>query len=682
MRNFFHLVQACVSELQLRSLMCTAVTAIAAAIIYYLIRKDGEPDANPGKASASEDSSSPCGVPQDQDMVPAASCFAAEINQNEADKYQEAQLENENLWKYVETLRDTIHYMKILIYETQNKHNQSSLDQVEEQHEKALKSFDLLHLEMSSLMKDVEILKRRIQDMESQICKTKRKQNEVEDDLKYQEAQLEIENLKKYVETLRGTIQDMQIFMYETQNKHNQLKYQEPHVENENLKKYVETLRGTIQDMQILMYETENKHNQERKREQKAHKALQLKHEETIKKLQHCEELLSISLGQVLEKHQKAMESFNNLQFEESSLMKDVDLLKGTVQDIGSLINETQKEQDEEYERVFQAYNNLLLEQQQMKKSLSSCESLLKVALAEVMGKHRKAVKSVAKLGCSLTDKTESLQEKVQKMESLIAESQKKHDEECERERLAYRNLTIDVNNTNESLTDIIKSCLKQVWEKHLKPLESFDYLQFENSNLMEEVETLKSTIQDMGSLIYETQKKQDKEYERLFQASSTLHLEREQMKKSLNLCEQLLMVALAEAMGKLRRAIKSMALLECSLIDKSETLQEKVQKMGSLISETQEKHYKEFDQEWQAHNILQAVVEKLKAKFHHSEELRKNCERCQKNKYLIGDNVQYMESLLYENQKQHRMKDDAHEKRNTECDNHTVPFFSKGHSN
>ncbi|KAF7697162.1 cilia- and flagella-associated protein 58-like [Silurus meridionalis] len=533
MRNFFHLVQACVSELQLRSLMCTAVTAIAAAIIYYLIRKDGETDADPGKASASEDSSSPCGVPQDQDMVPAASCFAAEMDQNEADKYQEAQLENEKLWKYVETLRDTIHYMKILIHETQNKHNQererdqkahntlqlmheemtkkikqlsSSLDQVEEQHEKALKSFDLLHLEMSSLMKDVEILKGRIQDMESQICKTKKKQDEVEDDLKYQEAQLEIENLKKYVETLRGTIQDMQIFMYETQNKHNQisknepqLKYQEPQVENENLKKYVETLRGTIQDMQILMYDTENKHNQEQEREQKAHKALQLKHEETIKKLQHCEELLSecerervayqnltmkfsnskesltdikalikISLGQVLEKHQKAMESFNNLQFEESSLMKDVDLLKGTVQDMGSLINETQKEQDEEYERVFQAYSNLLLEQQQMKKSLSSCESLLKecktehrphyflriehnrmktldqteelmkVALAEVMGKHRKAVKSVAQLGCSLTDKTESLQEKVQKMESLIAESQKKHDEEFDQEQEAH----------------------------------------------------------------------------------------------------------------------------------------------------------------------------------------------------------------------------------------------------
>ncbi|XP_046724074.1 cingulin-like protein 1 isoform X1 [Silurus meridionalis] len=485
MRMFFDLVHGWVLALPLRSLLYTAGYAATTATVFYFVRKVGKiTDADPEEASAIEDSGSPSEVPQDQAMLPAAPCFTAESTLVNAGE---------------------------------------KLEMVMESH---------LHFEMTSLLKDVEILKGKFQDMGSQTCETQKKQDEIsknEAELKYQEAQLEIENLKKYVETLRGT----------------------------------------IQDMQILIYKTQLNHNQERERDHKAHDSLQLKHEKTMKKLKHCQELLS----------------------------------------------------------------------------------------------------------------------------------------ECERERLAYRNLTIDVNNTNESLTDILKSCLKQVWEKHQKPLESFDYLQFENSNLMEEVETLKSTIQDMGSLIYETQKKQDKEYERLFQASSTLHLEREQMKKSLNLCEQLLMeyekeweahynikfehigmnttqteellkVALAEAMGKLRRAIKSMALLECTLIDKSETLQEKVQKMGSLISESQEKHYKEFDQEWQAHNILQAVVEKLKAKFHHSEELRKNCERCQKNKYLIGDNVQYMESLLYENQKQHRMKDDAHVKRNTECDNHTVPFF------
>ncbi|KAI5096687.1 hypothetical protein C0J45_13581 [Silurus meridionalis] len=437
MRMFFDLVHGWVLALPLRSLLYTAGYAATTATVFYFVRKVGKiTDADPEEASAIEDSGSPSEVPQDQAMLPAAPCFTAESTLVNAGE---------------------------------------KLEMVMESH---------LHFEMTSLLKDVEILKGKFQDMGSQTCETQKKQDEIsknEAELKYQEAQLEIENLKKYVETLRGT----------------------------------------IQDMQILIYKTQLNHNQERERDHKAHDSLQLKHEKTMKKLKHCQELLS----------------------------------------------------------------------------------------------------------------------------------------ECERERLAYRNLTIDVNNTNESLTDILKSCLKQVWEKHQKPLESFDYLQFENSNLMEEVETLKSTIQDMGSLIYETQKKQDKEYERLFQASSTLHLEREQMKKSLNLCEQLLMVALAEAMGKLRRAIKSMALLECTLIDKSETLQEKVQKMGSLISESQEKHYKEFDQEWQAHNILQAVVEKLKAKFHHSEELRKNCERCQKNKYLIGDNVQYMESLLYENQKQHRME-------------------------
>ncbi|XP_046724145.1 golgin subfamily A member 4-like isoform X3 [Silurus meridionalis] len=370
------------------------------------------------------------------------------------------------------------------------------------------------------------------------------------------------------------------------------LKYEEAQLEIENLINHVETLKDTVQDMKTQMYEIQNEHNQDQERIRKAQNILQLKLEETTKKLEQLSEcerelvayqnlttefnnskvsltdiksLIKISLDQMWEEHHKATESFINLQFEKSSLMKDMKIMKGTVQDMGSLIYKTQKKQDEEYKQMVQDYSTLHLEQEEIKKSINEGNMLLKISKDETVLKYQEAQLEIE----NLKNHVETLRDTVQDMKTHIYEIKNKQNQEqereqkahkalqlehketmkklqhckellseCERERVAYQNLTVKYNNARVSLTDIkavIKSSSDQVWEKHQKAMESFINLQFENSNLMKDVGILKSRIQDMTSLIYETQKEQEEEYTRVIQDYNTLHLEQEQMKRSLN---------------------------------------------------------------------------------------------------------------------------------------------------
>ncbi|KAI5096690.1 hypothetical protein C0J45_13584 [Silurus meridionalis] len=544
-------------------------------------------------------------------------------------KYQESQLEIENLKNHVETLRETIEDMKTHMYEIENKHNEehervqkahkalqhkheetviklqhykellsecerervayqnlsmefnntklsladikalieNSLDQKCEEHQKATESFINLQFEKSNLMEEVETLKGKIQDMGSLICETQKKQNEENELLSqdYRTFELEQEEIKR---SLNRHIKFLMISKDKPA-----LKYEEAQLEIENLINHVETLKDTVQDMKTQMYEIQNEHNQDQERIRKAQNILQLKLEETTKKLEQLSEcerelvayqnlttefnnskvsltdiksLIKISLDQMWEEHHKATESFINLQFEKSSLMKDMKIMKGTVQDMGSLIYKTQKKQDEEYKQMVQDYSTLHLEQEEIKKSINEGNMLLKISKDETVLKYQEAQLEIE----NLKNHVETLRDTVQDMKTHMYEIKNKQNQhlslissmavfkECERERVAYQNLTVKYNNARVSLTDIkavIKSSSDQVWEKHQKAMESFINLQFENSNLMKDVGILKSRIQDMTSLIYETQKEQEEEYTRVIQDYNTLHLEQEQMKRSLN---------------------------------------------------------------------------------------------------------------------------------------------------
>ncbi|KAI5622374.1 hypothetical protein C0J50_17975 [Silurus asotus] len=569
---------------------------------------------------------------------------------------KESQLEIENLKNHVETLRDTIEDMKTHMYEIENKHNESSLDQKCEKHQKATESFINLQFEKSNLMEEVETLKEKIQDMGSLICETQKKQNEENELLsqEYRTFELEQEEIKR---SLNRHIKFLMISKDKPA-----LKYEEAQLEIENLINDVETLKDTVQDMKTQMYEIQNEHNQGQERIRKAQNILQLNLEETTKKLEQLSEcerelvayqnlttefsnskvsltdiksLIKISLDQMWEEHHKATESFINLQFEKSSLMKDIKIMKGTVQDMGSLIYKTQKKQDEEYMQMVQDYSTLHLEQEEIKKSINEGNMLLKkmrnlfhsvqncvselplrpllyaggtgAATVIIYYLMRKTVKEAeadqdeesasedsgllsevpqdqamiskdeavlkyqeAQLEIeNLKNHVDTLKDTVQDMKThmykiKIKQNQEQESEqkahkalqlehvetmkklqhckellsECERERVAHQNLTVKYNNARVSLTDIkaaIKSSSDQVWEKHQKAMESFINLQFENSNLMKDVGILKSRIQDMKSLIYETQKEQEEEYTRVIQDYNTLHLEQEQIKRSLN---------------------------------------------------------------------------------------------------------------------------------------------------
>ncbi|XP_046724300.1 uncharacterized protein LOC124398255 [Silurus meridionalis] len=244
MRNFFHLVQNCVLELSLRPLLYAGGTGAATVIIYYLMRKTvKEADADQEEESASKDSGSLFEVPQDEAMI----------------------------------------------------------------------------------SKDIDVLK-------------------------YQESQLEIENLKNHVETLRETIEDMKTHMYEIENKHNE--------EHERVQKVHKALQ--------------HKHEEtECERERVAYQNLSMEFNNTKLSLADIKALIESSLDQKCEEHQKATESFINLQFEKSNLMEEVETLKGKIQDMGSLICETQKKQNEENELLSQDYRTFELEQEEIKRSLN-----------------------------------------------------------------------------------------------------------------------------------------------------------------------------------------------------------------------------------------------------------------------------------------------------------------------
>ncbi|XP_046724144.1 golgin subfamily A member 4-like isoform X2 [Silurus meridionalis] len=339
------------------------------------------------------------------------------------------------------------------------------------------------------------------------------------------------------------------------------LKYEEAQLEIENLINHVETLKDTVQDMKTQMYEIQNEHNQDQERIRKAQNILQLKLEETTKKLEQLSEcerelvayqnlttefnnskvsltdiksLIKISLDQMWEEHHKATESFINLQFEKSSLMKDMKIMKGTVQDMGSLIYKTQKKQDEEYKQMVQDYSTLHLEQEEIKKSINEGNMLLKISKDETVLKYQEAQLEIE----NLKNHVETLRDTVQDMKTHIYEIKNKQNQEQEREQKAHKALQLEHKETMKKLQhckELLSSSSDQVWEKHQKAMESFINLQFENSNLMKDVGILKSRIQDMTSLIYETQKEQEEEYTRVIQDYNTLHLEQEQMKRSLN---------------------------------------------------------------------------------------------------------------------------------------------------
>ncbi|XP_053350473.1 keratin, type I cytoskeletal 18-A-like [Clarias gariepinus] len=255
---------------------------------------------------------------------------------------------------------------------------------------------------------------------------------------------------------------------------------------------------------------------QEFEREREAHSNLQVKCEKLKITAMHNEELLQSSLAKAKQKHQKAMVCIAQLEDEKDDLIKEVKALRETVEDLGNLLSETNKDYDElieECERERKAHSIIQSQYEELKKTVICSEEVLKDSLAKAEQKHQEALKSIAQLENENTNEVETLRETVEDLGNLLCETSRDCDkltEECERERTAHSKLLSQLDKLKLTVMcreEVLKSSLAQAEQKHQ---EYISLLEGENASLIKKVKTLRETIEDLGNLLCESNRNCD----------------------------------------------------------------------------------------------------------------------------------------------------------------------------
>ncbi|XP_053094244.1 myosin heavy chain, striated muscle-like [Pangasianodon hypophthalmus] len=597
---------------------------------------------------------------------------AEEKHQKALETIAQVEAEKSDLTDQVETLQGTVQYMWKLLCKTQRKADdltkereqereahsilqaendvlKKTLIQKEELLKKSIFGVTILRFKKKKQYSQVQVetLQGTVQYMWKLLCETQRKADDLTKERERERdahsiLQAENDELKK---TLIQKEELLKVSLAEAEEKHQKAVETNAQLEAEksDLMYQVETLQGTMQDMGNLLCETHRECDQltnERDREREAHSILQTENDELKKTLMHKNEFLKVSLTEAVEKHQKAVETIAQLEAEKSDLTYQVETLQGTVQDMGNLLSETHRQCDEltnECERQREAHSILQAENDQMKETLLHNEEFLKVFLAEAEEKHQKAVETIAQLEAEKSDMTyqvETLRGRVQDMGNLLCESHSQCDKlmnEREREREAHSILQVENDEMKKTLIqkeELLKVSLAEAEEKHQKAVETNAQLEAKISDLMYQVETLQGTMQDMGNLLYETNRECDELTNREREVHSILQAENDEMKKTLIQKEEFLKASLAEAEEKHQKAVETIAQLEVeksNLTYQVETLRGTVQESGNLLSETHrqcDELTNECEREREAHSILQSEHNEMKEKLKHCEEL------------------------------------------------------------
>ncbi|XP_053481290.1 leucine-rich repeat flightless-interacting protein 1-like isoform X2 [Ictalurus furcatus] len=201
------------------------------------------------------------------------------------------------------------------------------------------------------------------------------------------------------------------------------------------------------------------------------------------------------SMAKLEEKHQKAEDSIAQLEVEKANLTNQVEKLRRTVVNMGTMLTETHRECDkltDEYEHEQEAHSILQKENDEMKETLMHKEELLKVSLPEAEEKHQKAEDSTAQLEVEKANLT---------------------NQEYEREREAHSILQNEDDEMTETLMhkeELLKSSMVKAEKKHQKAVETIAQLEVEKSDL------------------------QDQKYERKQEANSILEAVNDEMMKTL----------------------------------------------------------------------------------------------------------------------------------------------------
>ncbi|KAF4092868.1 hypothetical protein AMELA_G00025280 [Ameiurus melas] len=255
-----------------------------------------------------------------------------------------------------------------------------------------------------------------------------------------------------------------------------------------------------------------------------------------------CDMKSKVSLAEAEEKHQKAVETIDELEVEKSNLNIQVEMLRGSVQDMVVLLHVIERQSD-------QLKNEFQMKEDYMKKSVTQTVELLKFSLAEAEEKHQEAVETIDQLEVeksNLKHQVEELQGTVLDMGKVLTEIER----ECEK---------------------LINVSRAEADEKHQKAVETIAQLEVEKSELKHQVEGLQGRVQEMETVLHKTYRWSSdlmNDVERERETHSILKSEYDEMKETLMDKEELLKVCLAEAEEKHQKAVETIDQLEMEKSD------------------------------------------------------------------------------------------------------------------
>ncbi|XP_053483559.1 citron Rho-interacting kinase-like [Ictalurus furcatus] len=268
---------------------------------------------------------------------------------------------------------------------------------------------------------------------------------------------------------------------------------------------------------------------------------------------------LQVCLAEAERKYEKVMESNAQLENDNSTLISDMDLLRGSVQQQKKELHETYRKYNMimmEYEQEREAHNFLKSQYDQMKETLTHNEESLKnlqVSLAEAESKYKQVLESNAQLekeNFYLTSDSDILQDSMQDYAEELHEAHEKCHMitmECEQEREAHGILKSEYEEMRENLThdeeslndmqvslDLAKRQREQVMNCNAE-------LQKENSDLISDSEVLQDSMHQLEGKLCTIQRRLAKITQDRQQAVEAYSILQSQYKETLNQRDQLL---------------------------------------------------------------------------------------------------------------------------------------------
>ncbi|KAK3506454.1 hypothetical protein QTP70_000625 [Hemibagrus guttatus] len=254
--------------------------------------------------------------------------------------------------------------------------------------------------------------------------------------------------------------------------------------------------------------------------------------------------------------------------------------------------------------------------------------------LSDAELKNQKALESISQLEkekSELTNLVNTLRSTVEELGETLCNCHFEMDElqnECEQKQEAHSALLLENEEIKKELTrreEVLKVSLADAELKNQKALESISQLEEEKSELTNLVNTLRSTVEELGETLYNCHSEMDElqnECEQKQEAHSALPLENEEIKKELTRTEEVLKVSLADAELKNQKALESISQLE-----------EKKSELTNLV------------------NTLLSTVEDLEGQLCdcnlHFDKLKNMCEQQQLDYFILVSEYQRIKKFM-----------------------------------